>query len=148
MSTVYLKFLTVVFFLSLQTNAQQLEQLDFLVGTWKVEGKPTYEHWSKEENILIGESFKVKDDIKYVSETLRIEQIDNAIIYSASVLNQNEGKTIAFTLNSEVTDKLSFENTTHDFPKKIRYTKLTDNELFVEVLGDNDQGFSFKMQKQ
>jgi hypothetical protein len=90
----------------------------------------------------------VKDDIKYVSETLRIEQIDNAIIYSASVLNQNEGKTIAFTLNSEVTDKLSFENTTHDFPKKIRYTKLTDNELFVEVLGDNDQGFSFKMQKQ
>src|SRR5690606_13301115 len=118
------------------------------VGTWKMDGKNTYEHWTKDANVLVGESFKVKDDVKYVSETLRIEQVDNNIVYTATVMGQNEGKAIAFTLNLEVTDKLSFENTTHDFPKKIRYTKLTDGELFVEVLGDNDEGFSFKMQKQ
>lgn len=145
----YLKFLLMVFCLSLYTNAQQkMEELDFLVGTWKMEGKNTYEHWTKEENALIGESFKVKDDVKYVSEILRIEQINENIIYIATVMNQNEGKAIEFTLNPEITNKLSFENTTHDFPKKIRYTKLTDAELFVEVLGDNDEGFSFKMQKQ
>jgi hypothetical protein len=144
-----LKLLMIAFFFTLQTNAQEkMEQFDFLVGTWKMDGKNTYEHWTKDANVLVGESFKVKDDVKYVSETLRIEQVDNNVVYTATVMGQNEGKAIAFTLNLEVTDKLSFENTTHDFPKKIRYTKLTDTELFVEVLGDNDEGFSFKMQKQ
>lgn len=145
----YLKFLMVVFCFSLQTIAQEkIEQLDFLVGTWKMEGKNTYEHWSKDANTLVGESFKVKNDIKYVSETLRIEQIDKSVVYTATVMNQNEGKPVTFTLNLEVTDKLSFENTSHDFPKKICYTKLSNAELFVEVLGANDEGFSFKMQKQ
>lgn len=145
----YLKILMVVFCFSLQSAAQEkMEQLDFLVGTWKMEGKNTYEHWTKVENVLIGESFKVKDDVKYVSETLRIEQVDKAVIYTATVMNQNDGKPVTFTLNPEITNILSFENASHDFPKKIRYTKLIDTEIYVEVLGDNDEGFSFKMQKQ
>src|SRR5690606_40763483 len=145
----YLKILMLLFCFSLQSFAQEkMEQFDFLVGTWKMDGKNTYEHWTKDANVLVGESFKVKDDVKYVSETLRIEQINDDIVYTATVMDQNDGKGIAFTLNSEVTDKLSFENIAHDFPKKIRYTKLTDTELFVEVIGDNDEGFSFKMMKQ
>lgn len=149
MFVMYLKFLMVVFCLSLQSAAQEtMEQLDFLVGTWKMEGKNIYEHWTKDKNVLIGESFRVKDDVKYVSETLRIEQVDKAIIYTATVINQNDGKPVMFTLNPEITNTLSFENASHDFPKKIRYTKLIDTEIYVEVLGDNDEGFSFKMQKQ
>uniref|UniRef100_UPI00404B905A DUF6265 family protein n=1 Tax=Gelidibacter sp. TaxID=2018083 RepID=UPI00404B905A len=143
------KIVLVLIYFSFEGIAQdKMEQLDFLVGTWKMEGKPTYEHWTKEANVLVGESFKVEDDIKYVSETLRIEEVDKAIVYTAAVVNQNDGKGIAFTLNPEVTDALSFENTAHDFPKKIRYIKLTDTEVFVEVLGDNGQGFSFKMLRQ
>jgi hypothetical protein len=144
-----LKILLVLFCISLKGMAQDpMEQLNFLVGTWKVDDKNTYEHWSKEANVMIGESFKVTDDIKYVSETLQVKNIDGAIVYTATVLHQNDGKGIPFILNTAVTDTLSFENLSHDFPKKIRYKKLTDTEVFVEVLGENDEGFSFKMQKQ
>lgn len=149
MSARSVKILIVIFCFSLQSWAQNtLQDLNFLVGTWKMEGKNTYEHWSKDDSAYVGESFNVMDDVKYVSETLRIEQVADSVVYTATVMNQNEGKAIAFTLNTDVVDKLSFENTSHDFPKKIRYTKVTDTELFVEVLGANDEGFSFIMQKQ
>ena len=149
MLATYLKFLVVCLCFSLQSFAQnEIDRIEFLVGTWKMEGKSTYEHWTKDSSALVGESFKVKDGIKYVSETLRIEQIEETIIYTATVMNQNDGKGITFTLNPNVNDKFSFENTEHDFPKKICYTKLTDSEIFVEVLGENDKGFSYKMQRQ
>lgn len=149
MSVTQLKLLVVSLLFSLSFYAQNgIEKIDFLIGTWKMEGKNTYEHWSKEGNVLRGESFNVKDAIKYVTETLKIEQIDGTLVYTASVMNQNDGKGIPFKLNTEIGDKLSFENMTHDFPKKICYTQLTDTEIFVEVLGDNDEGFSFKMVKE
>lgn len=64
------------------------------------------------------------------------------------MLNQNNAQPIAFVLNNEVKNKISFENLTHDLPKKIQYTKLDETTLFVEVLGENDKGFSYKMMKQ
>jgi len=42
-------------------------------------------------------------------------------------------------------NKLSFENEKHDFPNKIQYTQINENEIFVEVLGKNNEGFSYKM---
>lgn len=149
MTTTYMKFVVIFTCFSLMAYGQNdLDRTEFLIGTWKMEGENTYEQWSKGSDVLVGESFKIKDGVKDVLETLRIEKIDNAIVYLATVMNQNNGKGVVFTLNPEIKNKLSFENTTHDFPKKIRYTKLTDSEIFVEVLGDNNEGFSYKMQKQ
>lgn len=132
-------------------NAQsyKLSDLAFLQGKWKVENKETYESWKlNADNTLTGSSFKVKEGKEVISEHLSLTINGDKIIYSAKVLNQNNGEPINFTLNQEVTGKFSFENLTHDFPKKIRYTKLDEKTLFVEVLGDGDRGFSFKMIKQ
>jgi hypothetical protein len=43
---------------------------------------------------------------------------------------------------------LSFENLAHDFPKKIQYKSLNENEIQVTVTGDEGSGFSFKQKKQ
>ena len=66
----------------------------------------------------------------------------------ATVPDQNEGRTIQFTLNTEIKSYFSFENEKHDFPKKIQYKKITDDEIEITVLGDNGKGFSYTQLKQ
>lgn len=131
------------------TQKCDLNEFRLLEGTWKMENKENYETWKiKNENELEGSSYKMKADKKIVSEFLSIKKIEGKVIYTAQVVSQNDGKPIEFVLNKEVKNKISFENLTHDFPKKIQYTKLDETTLFVEVLGENDQGFSYKMMKQ
>ncbi len=130
------------------TGQQPLDAVAFLEGTWKMENKETYEQWQIEDaGYLAGSSFKMKDGNKKVLETLKIRAIEGQLIYEATVPNQNQGKTIAFTHNSNVKDCLSFENLEHDFPKKIQYKKLDESTILVQVLGEGDKGFSYRLIK-
>lgn len=137
-------------FLSLMTlfSCKQ-DQISFLEGTWKIENKNQYEVWEKVSlTKLEGHSYKLVHGEKHISETLSIHKENNEIIYTALVSNQNQGKAIRFTLNQRVDSLVSFENLSHDFPKKIQYKKLNEKELQVYVLGENNQGFAYKMTKQ
>lgn len=139
----------ILFLISLQAcELKGTKQVDFLVGTWKIEGKETYESWKKVGDKLKGESYKMKEGQKYVSETLEIKPKEEKIIYTATVLNQNEGKAIPFTLNMSINELYSFENLTHDFPNKIQYKILSDTELQLSVLGKDGKGFSYKMARK
>ena len=114
-----------------------------------MEGKEQYENWELSNNKeLIGYSYKLKDGQKLITETLSIKILESTIILEATVPDQNEGKTIPFTLNNEIKDYLSFENIDHDFPKKIQYKRINENEIEVTVLGDEGKGFSYKQLKQ
>ena len=130
-------------------SENETSELDFLVGTWKIEGKEQYEVWEKNKNNeLIGHSYKLNNNQKTISETLTIKKAGNQIIYEATVPDQNEGKTIQFILNTKIKTYFSFENDKHDFPKKIQYKKITDDEILVTVLGDKGEGFSYTQLKQ
>jgi len=85
---------------------------------------------------------------KKISETLLIKIIGNQIVYEATVPNQNDGKAVQFILNNEIKSYLSFENLDHDFPKKIQYKKITEDEIIVSVLGENGKGFTYTQLKQ
>lgn len=130
--------------------AQTTDQsLSFFAGTWKMEGKESYEKWEKSgDSVFKGKSYKVKDGKESISETLEIKSIDGKIYYLATVLNQNNGATIKFALTSAKDNEFIFENPEHDFPKKLIYKKMSETEMFVRVLGDGGKGFSFKMMKQ
>lgn len=135
--------------LLLSCSENKLSRVDFMIGTWKMEGKEHYENWELSNNKeLIGYSYKLKDSQKIITETLSIKILENTIIFEATVPNQNEGKTIPFTLNNEIKDYLSFENIDHDFPKKIQYKRINENEIEVTVVGDEGKGFSYKQLKQ
>ena len=126
-----------------------MESVDFLIGTWKIESKNQYETWAKESNSeLIGHSYEVNENQKFILETIAIKMIDNQMIYEATVPNQNEGQTVQFALNPEIESYLSFENLNHDFPKQIQYHKISDNEIKISVLGDDEKGFSYKLIRQ
>lgn len=129
-------------------QGQELNKVAFLEGTWKIEGKDTYEFWEKEEGVLAGYSYKKVGEEKKMMETLSIEKKEGEIIYTAIVPNQNDGNAIPFKLNEEVKDKLSFENLTHDFPKKIQYQMIDGQKILVNVLGEGDKGFSYYIIKE
>lgn len=144
-----LKYCLIIFSLLLVNSTfAQSNFPDFLQGTWKMENKEIYEHWDKlNENTLKGFSYKLKNGQMLVSEYLDITKKENEVDYTATVLNQNQGKGISFTL-TKTDSTFIFENPNHDFPKRVVYQKLNDTVIFVQVSNGNQKGFSYKMQKQ
>lgn len=139
--------LILVVFSCVSAFAQSAEQLNFFAGTWKREGRESYEQWEKSGDSFRGKSYKVNDGKEILSETLEIKSIDGKIYYLATTLNQNKGATIKFVLTNSKDNEFVFENPEHDFPKKIVYKKVSETEMAVQVLGDGGKGFSFKMAK-
>jgi hypothetical protein len=134
--------------LLLACSKNKLSRVDFMVDTWKMEGKEHYEVWEFKNSELTGYSYKYIDSQKVITESLSIKILKNTVIFEATVPDQNEGKTIPFTLNNEIKNYISFENVDHDFPKKIQYKRINENEIKVTVLGDEGKGFSYKQLKQ
>jgi hypothetical protein len=124
-------------------------RLDFLEGTWKNEDNTQFEVWEKlSKKSYSGYAYTLEDGNKKISERLLIKINEEETILEATVPDQNKGNTITFTLNPEIDSLLSFENPTHDFPKKIQYRKINENNIEVKVIGKNNEGFSFIMTRQ
>jgi len=142
--------IVLLLFISFNACSQEtsLQKFDFLIGTWKMEGKENYESWKKNDNKLIGEVYKIENGQKSISENIEIILQENQIVYIPTVFDQNEGKGVPFELKLIENKLYSFENSQHDFPKKIQYKILNNNELFISVLGENNKGFSYKLIKQ
>ncbi|MEQ9166381.1 MAG: DUF6265 family protein [Fulvivirga sp.] len=143
-----MKLFAVVILLASITACQAQVSYQMLEGTWKIEGKEKYEVWEKANGTLKGESYNVKDGIRKTTETLEIKEENGKVVYRATVPNQNNGATIPFTLNADKTEILSFENPEHDFPTQIIYEPVSDSRVLVKVLGADDKGFSYYMDKQ
>jgi Fe-S cluster assembly iron-binding protein IscA len=146
-----MKYIFAFFTLLLTNGALAQSQTSFpyfLQGTWKMENEEIFEHWDKlNANTLKGFSYKLTAGQMTISEYLEISRINEETIYTATVLNQNQGKGINFKLTK--TDSIfTFENPNHNFPKKIMYQKLNDKEIFVHVSDGNRKGFAYKMHKQ
>lgn len=125
------------------------DRIKFLEGTWKTENKESYEVWkSKEDGTMEGQAYKIKAGEKIITEYLSIRLIDHKLTYEAQALGQNNNQKIPFVLNDLIKDQLSFENLSHDFPKKIQYKVIDDKTILVSVLGDGDNGFRYKVMKQ
>lgn len=141
-------FLTLIIILITNLSFAQTTIPDFLLGTWKMENKETFEHWDKlNDDTLKGFSYKIKDGQMEITEYLDINKKNNKVIYKATVLNQNHGKGVDFKM-TEKDRTVTFENFNHDFPKQIVYKQLSDTEIFVQVSDGKQHGFSYKMIKQ
>lgn len=140
-------FALLILYLSDIASAQTIFP-DFLQGTWKIEDKEVFEHWDKlNSNTMKGFSYTSDKGEMTISEYLDLSRNGNNIIYTATVLNQNQGNGINFIL-SESDTTFVFENPDHDFPKKIVYKRLTDKTVFVQVSDGKQKGFSYIMRKQ
>jgi hypothetical protein len=131
-----------------KTNDDIARVFGMLQGTWKVDGRETFEKWECSDSVFRGKGYKLRNGAEVVTEQLEIKLIDGAIYYLATVANQNDGAAVRFKLTVSGPDVLTFENPEHDFPKKIIYRKVNDDEIAVQVLGSGDKGFSQRFLRQ
>lgn len=131
-----------------QTDKVSMKSVqNFFGGTWKVDGKKTFEKWEVAGDSLLGKGYKIKDGAEELSENLEIKCLEGKLYYLATVPDQNDGKTVGFALTSSSENEMTFENPEHDFPKKLIFKKESPTEMFVQVSGEGGKGFSFKMIK-
>lgn len=119
-----------------QHSPETFRQLDKLEGTWVIKkGAATIvESWQKiSENQYAGKSWIVKDGDSVLSETEILSFDDGVINYTSTVANQNQGKAVSFALTKAENNTYVFENPQHDFPKRIIYQFINDNELTASI---------------
>lgn len=142
------KLLTILFLVPVCIASGQSDIPKFLEGTWKTESGENYEQWNVlNDNTMKGFSCKMQNGKIVVSEYLDIYKTASEVIYTATVLNQNQGRGIDFKLTKS-DSVFIFENPNHDFPKKIVYKKLSDSELLVQVSDGIQKSFEYVMKKQ
>jgi len=145
----YIILVFIFLLLSTCQGQEELSDLYFLVGIWQIEGKQSFESWIEiNGSEYSGEVYLLKNASKQTTETLSIKSQNGKVIYEATVKNQNDGKPISFALDTSNKELFSFENLKHDFPKKIQYKKITGSKLLVNVLDENDKGYSYFLVKQ
>lgn len=118
------------------TDANELDKLRFLEGTWNSVPLSFNEYWEYDDGKLEGKAYKAVENDTQVTETLRIEWQDDSIDYVALVPDQNDSTEVKFRMQHHEEDSFVFLNTQHDFPKGIVYVKLNDTLLNVFLLGE------------
>lgn len=103
--------------------AQDVKDFQWLVGTWKIQDKNSYEVWKDAgHNTLAGISYKIKNADTVVTEEIKLLRKGNAVYYTPDVAGP-QGE-VEFKITSYDADGFVAENPTHDFPKKIRYHRV------------------------
>ena len=113
----------------------QTADFSWLAGKWKMDSDraEVYEEWQKDgEHRLKGESYVIRDNQKQVNEVLFVEKFEDQWAYIALP----KGQTITlFALISSENNEFIFENKEHDFPQRIIYHLVNENEINASVEG-------------
>jgi hypothetical protein len=124
--------------MSLSAQGSALEA--YLPGTWQNTALNHTEIWRQDGSILKGNGYALNGQDTLFDEWLVINLAANPIVYTAWVHGQNDGAGIEFKLSEATDTSWLFENSQHDFPKKIYYIRRQASTLEVFITGlDNNQ---------
>jgi predicted enzyme related to lactoylglutathione lyase len=125
----------------------QDEQFDWLIGKWRMDSNKfeSYEEWQKTDGRISGQSYRMRNGQKVVTEYLFIEKFADLWTYIAAP----KGQTITlFALVSSTNNEFIFENKEHDFPQQIIYAIDSDKTIKATVKGEKmgqEKRFSFTL---
>ncbi|SEG50228.1 DUF6265 family protein [Flavobacterium urumqiense] len=110
----------------------------WLLGNWEnklADGKLS-ETWKKvNDSTFQAQSYFIKEKDTLHFETITLKQKGEELTYNAAVIGQNGDKPVTFKLTNLTEKQLVFENSKHDYPKKISYTQITEDSLVAEISG-------------
>lgn len=117
---------------------KQLKKASWFLGNWENNSKEALfkENWSQiNDSSYFAESIVVveKDTVFY--EKMDLYQVQDSLIMKISVKEQNKEKPVSFYMTKSNEKELVFENSKHDFPTKIIYTKITNDSLVAAIYG-------------
>jgi len=124
-----------------QTISGRFKDLDAILGLWSLEtSKGTiYESWYKSnDSTLLGKNYSVKGKDTVLLETVDLLERNGKIMYIPVTANQNDQKPVIFTLSKVDSAIYTFENPTHDFPKRIIYTLPANNLMHAWIEGSSE----------
>jgi hypothetical protein len=125
-------------------SCNSIQSIDWLLGYWVADdGKSiTIEHWKKVSPQSFegyGETRKKHSNERQTGESLRLVEMANELFYLAKP-EQNDFP-VAFKLTQCSQKNAVFENSTHDFPKKLEYQLGLNNKMTVTVSGEKGKSF-------
>jgi len=125
----------------------QQKEFGWLIGTWQ-DAKYSFEVWKDEGSFLSATAYQIdhQSGNKNVNEEIKLIKKGNDFYYVPDVAGPQgpvEFKIISFDRNS-----FTAENPDHDFPKKIIYKKINEQQLEATISGGNrSMNYVFKKVK-
>lgn len=129
---------------SAQNDMMNLKELR---GCWISKDGHSLECWFQiAPDIWRGAGFTLSGADTTLSENLSLNASGESMVYSAQVLNQNEGKEVQFIACSFKKNSIVFCNDEHDFPNRISYRLRNEKRMKVIVSGKG-KGFTIRFKK-
>lgn len=140
--TVFLSVVSFFCLMSCQNKSDKkfdkLEKMSWLVGSWeqKLPEGTLVESWKKEnDSTFTGTSYFVKEKDTMHSESVVLTQMKEDLFYIPTVIGQNNDEPVSFKLTSDTENTFTFENPAHDYPQKITYKKVNDDNMLASISG-------------
>ncbi len=127
-----------------------LDRLNWLLGTWTMDNgsQTTIEEWQALGESVYqgsGRNISLETGEEIFQESLLLVEMAGGIFYIAKV-SHNE-MPVPFKLVEQSPDHARFENLEHDFPKRIEYKRIGEDQLEVQVSDTGEKGFVLKFQR-
>ena len=120
-----------------EISYDKIKQLTWLEGNWTniSENSQSYEAWSIEnDSTLVSLSYTtVKGDTVFI-ETMSLQENRNGVFMTVDVPDQNEAP-VRFTMIPSKEGVFTFENESHDFPKRITYSNPVKDSIHAWIEG-------------
>ena len=119
-------------------EASKIVVADWLIGKWEnnSENGNLSETWKKvSDSLFQGQSYFIKGKDTLHSEQMQLEQKGEALLYISTIKGQHNDQPIIFTQNDTIEKKLVFENPNNVYPKKISYSKITNDGILIQISG-------------
>lgn len=120
---------------SFAADCDSVVALDWMLGDWVSDTPKRSYHeswWRVSDHTFEGRSVVRRPDREAVSqESLRLLTMSGDVFYLAKVTEND--LPIAFVLSACNEKSAMFMNPEHDFPQLIRYTRMSEQTLLVEV---------------
>ena len=97
------------------------------------------EEWEEvNDSLFVGRGYILEHGDTTFFESLEIRKDSATWTYFAKVNQLNGIEVVPFKLTRQTADKVEFTNSAHDFPKKIGYELVSDDELQAYIEGPRD----------
>ena len=125
----------------------QQKEFNWLIGTWQ-DAKYSFEVWKDEGSFLSATAYQIdhRSGNKNVNEEIKLIKKGNDFYYVPDVAGP-QGP-VEFKITSFDKSSFTAENPNHDFPKKIIYKKINEQQLEATISGGNrSMNYVFKKVK-
>ncbi len=136
-------FIPLVMLMSSCNSNKSQHDFDFsrLTGSWSSVNSEAsqIEEWEAlTDSTYAGRGFVLEGGDTTFLESLEIRKDHGVWTYYAKVNQMNGGETVPFRLTKQTHERVEFTNLSHDFPKKIGYELVSNNELQAYIEGPRD----------